>query len=158
MKLRPFFLLSALLAPAAFAKHPRNLEPVEAGGAYVLQEDVVSQEKAATFTLKAGTYTAELEDAKALYLLGDEHCLEMRVVPPKQPEHAYTMPFNCGIYLPKDPAGKALFFTIRGEIPYNPDAGFLINAIIKYGEGGYQFPISKKHVADIRLKLRAPEP
>ncbi len=158
MNVRPLFLFSALLAPAALAKHPRNLEPVESGGTYVLQEDVVSQEKAATFTLKAGTYTAELEDAKALYLLGAEHCLELRVVPPKQPEHAYTMPFNCGIYLPKDPAGQALFFTIREAIAYNPDAGFLINAIIKYGEGSFHYPISKKHVADIRQKLRAPEP
>jgi hypothetical protein len=153
MKIVP--LLVGLLAamPVALAKHPRNLQLVEHGPAYVLAENFVATEKAATFTLKAGTYVAKFEDSKATYLLGDANCLEMLVVPPKQPEFAHTTPFNCGIYYPKAATESATFFAIRAAIPRNPEIGWLINAIIKSGEGGFNYPISRKRVVDLRSKL-----
>jgi hypothetical protein len=144
-------------SPVAIAKHPRNLTPLENGPRYVLAQDFVAIEKAAMFTLKAGTYVTAFEDSKALYLLGDENCLEMRVVPPKQPEHAYTMPFNCGIYYPKANSEQALFFYIRGALP-RAEFGLIVNAIIKAGEGSFNYPISKKNVIGLRLQLHAAQP
>ena len=147
-------LLSTLLfvSPASFAKHPRSLTVIEQGASYILSEDFVVSEKAATFTLKAGTYVAAFEDSKALYLLGGADCLEMHVVPPKQPEFAYTKPFNCGIYYPKAEDGQALFFYIREALPRS-EFGLIVNAIIKAGEGGFNYPISKKQVVGLRSRL-----
>jgi hypothetical protein len=117
----------------------------------------VATEKAATFTLKSGTYVAAFEDSKALYLLGEANCLEMHVVPPKQPEHAYTMPFSCGVYYPKADGEQALFFYIRGESP-RTEFGLIVNAIIKAGEGSFNYPISKKNVIGLRPQLHAAQP
>ncbi|NUO75928.1 MAG: hypothetical protein HOQ32_07930 [Lysobacter sp.] len=127
---------------------------VEQGVSYVLAQDFVASEKAATFTLKAGTYVTAFEDSKALYLLGGANCLEMHVVPPKQPEYAYTKPFNCGIYYPKAEQGQALFFYIREALPRS-EFGLIVNAIIKAGEGSFNYPISKKHVVGLRSRLQA---
>ena len=142
----------------AVATHPRYLTLVDEGTVYTLGEDFTATEKAATFTLKAGTYTTLFEDRGGYYLLGAENCLEMRVVPPKQPEHAYTMPFNCGVHLPRDAQEPARFFVIRAAIPRNPEFGVLINAIIKAGEGGFNYPISAKHVVGLRERLSAQPP
>lgn len=158
MKTGAWLALCCCLSANVSAKHPRNLQPVETGAGYVLAADFVAREKAATFTLKAGQYITRFEDSKAWYLLGDANCLEMHVVPPKQPEAAYRMPFDCGIYLPKDASGQALFFAIREAIPYNQDIGVLINAIIKSGEGSFQYPISKRHVVGLRMHLQASPP
>jgi hypothetical protein len=153
MKFVPLIVGLLAVVPVALAKNPRNLQQIEHGPAYVLAENFVATEKAATFTLKAGTYVAKFEDSKATYLLGDANCLEMRVVPPKQPELAYAMPFNCGIYFPKAATESATFFSIRAAIPRNPEIGWLINAIIKSGEGSFNYPISRKRVVDLRSKL-----
>lgn len=160
---RPFASAMAAVAatllcatPAVAAKHPRNLKPIENGPAYVLAEDFIATEKAATFTLKAGTYVASFEDSRAIYLLGSGECLEMRVVPPKQPEHAYTMPFVCGIYYPKSEKEPARFFAIRGDLPRHAEMGLLVNWIIKAGEGSFDFPISAKRVIGLRAKLALP--
>jgi hypothetical protein len=152
--------LIALLAwsPAALAVHPRNLTPIENGAKYVLVQDYVATEKAATFTLKAGTYVAAFENRDALFLVGSPNCLGMHVVPPKQPEHAYTMQFNCGVYYPKDESTQARFFYIRGAIPPNPEFGWLLNAIVKAGEGAFQYPIAARYVVGLRLKLHASQP
>lgn len=141
-----------------FAVHPRHLTPVENGPSYVLAEDFVAVEKAATFTLKAGTYLVAFEDERALYLLGGLNCLEMRVVPPKQPDRAYTMPFTCGVYFPKAEAEQARFFVVRGTQPQHREMGLLINFIIQAGEGSFDYPISKKAVVDLRPRLRPSSP
>ena len=117
----------------------------------------MASEKAATFTLKAGTYVAAFEDEQALYLLGEADCLEMHVVPPRQPEHAYTMPFSCGIYLPKAEGGQALFFSVRGAAP-RTEFGWIVNAIIEAGEGSFNYPISRKHVIGLRPRLHVTQP
>lgn len=158
MNARLLFIALLVASPVAWAKHPRDLTPIQDGAAYVLAEDFVATEKAATFTLKAGTYVSAFEDGKAFYLLGEANCLEMHVVPPKQPEHAYTMPFNCGIYYPKAEAEQALFFAIRGALPYNDEMGPIINAIIQAGEGSFNYPISRKSVVGLRPRLRAVAP
>lgn len=158
MKARILSLAFLFTASALAGKHPRNLEPIANGQKYELAEDFVATEKAATFTLKAGTYVAAFEDGPALYLLGGENCLEMRVVPPKQPEAAYTMPFTCGIYYPKSETEQARFFVVRGAQPYQKDVGLLVNFIIKAGAGSFDFPISKKAVVDLRPRLRVIQP
>jgi hypothetical protein len=141
----------------AHAEHPRNLVPIESGPRYVLAQDFLSTEKAATFTLKAGSYVAAFENRNALFLLGEANCLELHVVPPKQPEHAYTMPFNCGIYYPKQEGGQALFFYIRGE-SRPTEFGLIVNAIIKAGEGSFNYPIAKKNVVGLRQQLQLAQP
>jgi len=143
------------LGPRAAAQHPRNLTPLQDGTVYMLAEDFVATEKAATFTLGAGEYVAAFEDEKALYLLGGTDCLAMHVVPPKQPERAHTMRFTCGIYYPKAESGRALFFAIRGAQPRHREMGLLINWIIAAGEGSFDYPISAKRVVDLRARLRA---
>lgn len=151
----PFVVVALLLgAPALGGKHPRNLVRLENGPSYVLAEDFVATEKAATFTLKAGTYVASFEDSLALYLLGGANCLEMHVVPPKQPEHAYTQPFTCGVYYPKSGSEPARFFVVRGALPRNPEMGLIVNWIIKAGEGSFDYPISKKNVIGLRDRLQ----
>lgn len=159
MLARLFCIAGLLVAPLALAgTHPRYLTLVPDGIAYVLAEDFTATEKAATFTLKAGTYTTLFEDRTGYYLLGDADCLEMRVVPPKQPEHAYTMPFNCGVHLPKDVSEPARFFVIRAAIPPNREYGLIVNAIIKAGEGGFNYPIAAKYVVGLRERLSVPPP
>jgi hypothetical protein len=159
MLARLFCIASLLATPlAAAATHPRYLTLVPDGVDYVLAEDFTATEKAATFTLRAGTYTTLFEDKSGYYLLGAADCLEMRVVPPKQPENAYTMPFNCGVHLPKDEQEPARFFVIRAAIPHNSEYGVIVNAIIKAGEGGFNYPISAKYVVGLRERLSATPP
>lgn len=146
--------LLLLVATAAHARHPRNLTPLQNGGSYVLAEDFVATEKAATFTLKAGTYVAAFEDERALYLLGRADCLEMRVVPPKQPERAYTQPFDCGVYFPKVESEQARFFAVRAAHPRRGEFGLIVDAIVAAGAGSFDYPISAKRVVDLRPKLR----
>jgi hypothetical protein len=154
----PAFLVVAFsIAPRAGAEHPRNLEPIHDGATYLLADDFVATEKAATFTLKAGKYVAAFENDKAIFLLGGLECLEMHVVPPKQPEHAYTQAFTCGIQYPKAATEQARFFVVRAPLPHDPSFGVLVNAIIKAGEGNFDYPISKKRVVDLRTQLTVVE-
>ncbi|HWS39723.1 MAG TPA: hypothetical protein VN247_00365 [Arenimonas sp.] len=113
----------------------------------------MAQEKAATFTLKPGKYLATFEDKDAVYLLGDPDCLEMYVVPPKQPEYAYTQPFNCGIMIPKIATKPATFFAIAGKQPRFEEMGAVINYLIQRDEGRFNFPINSKYVVGLRDKV-----
>jgi hypothetical protein len=153
MKRHSIPLLLALIPALVLAKHPRNMKPIEPQRHYQLQEDFTAKEKAATFTLRSGTYTAGFEDAQAIYLLGRPDCLEMHVVPPKQPEMAYTQSFNCGIMIPKSELAPATFFAIAGKLPQFQEAGFLINWMIRRDEGRFNFPIKQKFVVGLRAKI-----
>ncbi len=149
-------LAMAALSMAAVAKHvyPRSLTPVDHGATFSLAEDYVVSEKAATFTLAAGTYVQRYEDRKAIYLVGDSQCVEMSVVPPKNPAAAWKDRWDCGIYLPKDPAVGATFFFIRRtpEAPHSGN-GALIDAIIRAGYHSFDFPMSNKNDMQLRAKL-----
>ncbi len=160
--IRPLMaMLGLLLSAVAVAKHvyPQNLTPIEGREAYRLAEDYVFQEKAATFTLFAGTYTPKYEDRRATYLIGDGPCLEMRVVPPKNPAAAWADRWGCGIYLPKDPAQGAAFFVIRRK-PEQPQSGngLLIDSIIEAGYGSFDFPTSRHDDAALRERLAPATP
>jgi len=149
-------VLGVLLAGGASARgvHPRHLDPVPAGALHRLAEDFVFSEKAATFTLAAGEYRVAFEDRRARYLVGAHDCLSMRVVPPRQPEAAYTMPFDCGIKLPKDPAQPADVFVIRdAPRPESLGQGVLIDAIIRGGSGKFDFPARLPDGAALRAAL-----
>jgi hypothetical protein len=149
-------LLVALATGPALAKsvHPKSLSPVQDASTHRLAQDYVFIEKAATFTLAAGDYLAAYEDRNTVYLLGDGECLEMKVVPPKNPAAAYRMGFRCGIMLPRDPAKGAAFFTIRGHIPAKRENGLVINAIIAHGEGKFLFPTSRHDDRQLRAQLQ----
>lgn len=152
-------LLLPLSSPALAASvNPKRLQVVEAGATYRLAEPWSYQEKAATFTLKPGDYVLHFEDAKAAYLLGEGACVDMHVVPPKQPEMANTQSFPCGIYLPKDANASASFFFIRGQAPRYQEMGPIVNAIIKAGEGSFDFPTSRRGDARLRAQLTVPPP
>jgi hypothetical protein len=148
----------AVLSMTAHAKHvyPRNLTPVANGATFTLAENYVVSEKAATFTLAAGTYVQRFEDRKGIYLIGDDRCVEMSVVPPKNPAAAWKDTWECGIYLPKDPAAGATFFFIR-RTPDEPHSGngLLIDSIIRAGYGSFDFPMSNRN--DLRLRSQLVE-
>lgn len=160
MKRFTFWFALALVAAPAVAKHvyPRSLSPVASGPAYVLAQDYAVSEKAATFTLAAGTYTARYEDRVALYLIGGPNCVEMSVVPPKNPAAAWKDRWDCGIYLPKDPSQGATLFFIR-KTPDQPSSGngVLIDGIIHAGYGSFDFPMSNKNDQALRARLTAPQ-
>ncbi len=149
------FLLLAF-TPCVLAKHvyPKNLEQVQHGVAYQLEDDYVFKEKAATFTLSAGTYVQQYEDSKAIYLIGNANCLQFNVVPPKNPAAAWTDTWDCGIFLPKDASKGAAFFMIRKkhEEKYMGN-GALIDAIIRAGYGSFDFPTSKHDDMVLRVRL-----
>ena len=123
-----------------------------------MEADYVYKEKAATFTVRAGQYLQRYEDSRAIYLIGGAGCAEMNVVPPKQPEFAYTTAFNCGIFLPKDPEKGATFFFVRGQAKEQSGAGLIVDAIIKAGEGSFDFPTSKRSDTVLRSKLVRVQP
>ena len=149
-----FFLLA--LAASALAKHvyPKNLQQVEDGVTYHLEEAYVFREKAATFTLSAGKYVQHYEDAKAIYLIGGANCLQFNVVPPKNPAAAWTDNWDCGIFLPKDASKGAAFFMIRKkhEEKYMGN-GVLIDAIVRAGDGSFDFPTSRHNDTVLRGRL-----
>ncbi len=149
-------LLGLVCCAAALAKHvyPQNLEPIEQGAAYRLAENYVFQEKAATFTLFAGTYRAKFQDRRATYLVGDGPCLRMHVVPPKNPAAAWSDTWECGVYLPRDESKGAAFFVIR-RTPETPHSGngVLIDGIIRAGYGSFDFPTSRQDDAALRERL-----
>ena len=144
-----------VLATSAAAKHvyPQHLDIVANGEKYSLAIDYVFKEKAATFTVRAGEYVQTYRDSKASYLIGAPNCADMNVIPPKQPEFAYTKTFNCGIYLPDDPRKGAAFFFIRAKAEGIPSGGLIVDAIIKAGEGSFDFPTSKHDDALLRGQL-----
>jgi hypothetical protein len=145
----------------ATAKHvyPKSLDPVEDGATYALAEDYVYTEKAATFTLFAGTYVARFEDSKAVYLIGSGQCVEMSVVPPKNPAAAWAERWECGVFLPKDPEKGAALFMIR-RTPEQPHTGngWLIDEIVKAGYGSFDFPTSKHDDPLLRDRLVPAQP
>ncbi|GGY84519.1 hypothetical protein GCM10011613_31830 [Cellvibrio zantedeschiae] len=151
-------LILSLIPSVVFAKHvyPKSLKTVENGTTYVLQEDYKFQEKSATFTLSAGSFKLAYEDSSAHYLIGlTPQCLEMRVVPPKYPENAWSDKWDCGIFLPKDDKKGAAFFMIRKtpNEPKSSNQGPIIDAIIKAGYGSFDFPTSTHKDAVLRSKL-----
>ena len=148
-------LTSPLLAKSV---HPRSLQPVENGARYHLSEPYVFVEKAATFTLAAGIYTVVQRDGNAQYLLRNDKCLGIRVVPPKNPAGAWTDTWECGIYLPHKAEKGAAFFRIRPKQDQDPDYGLLIDAIIRDGYGRYDFPTARHDDAELRKRLQPVEP
>jgi hypothetical protein len=151
--------LLLILPTATDAKHvyPKHLRPIVQGVSYTLEEPYVFKEKAATFTLSAGVYVQKYADTKAIYLIGSKDCLEFNVVPPKNPAAAWTDRWDCGIYLPKNPAKGAAFFMIRRtpEERVRSGSGPIIDAIIKAGYGSFDFPTSKHNDTLLRSKLVA---
>lgn len=151
-----FGMLLATLSMAATAKHvyPKHLTTVDDGATFSLAEDYVVSEKAATFTLSAGNYVQRYEDRKAIYLIGGSQCIEMSVVPPRNPAAAWKDRWDCGIYLPKNPDLGATFFFIR-KTPDTPHSGngVLIDSIIRAGYGSFDFPMTNKNDMALRAKL-----
>ena len=145
-----------LISSVALARHvyPQSLEAVEAGQAYILSEDYVLQEKAATFTLFAGRYVQRYEDAKAVYLMGDAGCFQMSVVPPKNPAASWSGRWDCGVFLPKNAKKGAAVFVVR-RTPDKPHkgSGVLIDGVIRAGYGSFDFPTSGKDDPVLRSKL-----
>ena len=152
--------LTALsLATPLLAKsvHPRSLQPVENGTRYQLSEPYVFVEKAATFTLAAGIYTVVQRDSNAQYLLRNDQCLHVHIVPPKNPAAAGSADWECGIYLPHKAEKGAAFFRIRPKQDQDPNYGLLIDAIIRDGYGRYDFPTSRHDDAELRRRLQLVE-
>lgn len=161
MKLRYSAFLLLGLAAAAAAKHlyPQRLTPVSDGVSYRLAEPYVFKEKAATFTLAPGQYLVRFEDKKAWYLIGPDNCIELGVVPPKNPAAAWSDRWNCGILLPKDAAKGAAFFMIR-RTPESPHSGngLIVDSIVRAGYGSFDFPTSGHNDAVLRASLSRMQP
>lgn len=148
-------LLGLSAGAAAKSVSPRALEPVEDGAVYTLAEDYVYQEKAATFMLAAGRYVLRFQSRRGAYLIGEEACLTMTVVPPRNPAAAWSGSWDCGIYLAPDPRKGASFFMIRRTPEKHEPSGqgWLIDQIIKAGYGSFDFPTSKREDLLLRSKL-----
>ena len=157
MSVRWLLLAELFLPLSAQARgvHPRHLDHEPEGARYTLSEAFVFTEKAATFTLAPGEYRVAFSDRRAWYLLGPSLCLALRVVPPKQPEAAYDMSFECGIKLPRDAGQPADVFVVRGAPPESAlGQGLLIDAIIKGGTGKFDFPARFDTGGELRARLQ----
>ena len=51
---------------------------------------------------------------------------------------------SLGIVLPKDTAKPASLFFIRGKAPHYDGMGPVVNAMIKTGEGSFDFPTGRR--------------
>ena len=73
------------------------------------------------------------------------------------PKMTGTNDWTCGIYVPNDAARGASFFRIRPETSTQPEMGPLVNSIVRYGFGAFDWP-DKAESMELRSKLRVDEP
>lgn len=145
-----------LLAPCTQARsvNPKHLVPVDPEVEYVLSTDVSVQGYNITFTLRAGTYVMRYRDRKGTYLMGDGNCMRWDIHSPKV---TGTNDFPCGIYLPDDTRKGASFYVVRAGSGIHPANGPVVNAIIRYNHGSFDWP-DKAESHDLRAQLAPVQP
>jgi hypothetical protein len=158
MKLISIIILGALACVTtslqARSVNPKHLTEINPPIEYQLSVDVPVEGYNITFTLRAGTYMLSYKDSKGVYLLGQGQCMHWDIHSPKM---TGSNDFPCGIYLPNDTSRGASFYVIRAKTGTNPDAGVLVNSIIRYNYGSFDWP-EKKESQELRSKLELVTP
>ncbi len=142
-------LCSVLGTAEAKSVNPKHLETVDPALEYRLDSDVSVQGYNILYTLRAGTYLHRYKDRRGRYFIGEGNCMHLDIRTPKM---TGTNDWTCGIYVPDDPARGASFFRIRPATPTNTEMGPVVNAIIRYGYGAFDWP-DKAESMELRNKL-----
>lgn len=132
------FCLSALLTLPAAAKsaNPKHLKAVDPPIAYRLDAEVSAEGYNITYTVKPGTYLLRYRDSRGAYLLGEGPCLHVHIHSPKSQGHN---DYECGLYLPDDAGKGASFYRIRPAAGHQPAIGPVVNWMIAYGTGSFDW-------------------
>ncbi|MGL6224375.1 MAG: hypothetical protein ACRC6L_12425 [Steroidobacteraceae bacterium] len=153
-KLLPTALvLSMLFAGGIHAKsvNPKHLQQIVPPVAHVLEGDVSVQGHNILYTLRAGTYLLMYTDRRGRYFIGDGNCMHLDIRTPKM---TGTNDWTCGLYVPDDPSRGASFFRVRPVTSTSAEMGPVVNAIIRYGYGSFDWP-DKVESMQLREKLTA---
>jgi hypothetical protein len=133
-----FALLYTALSGSAAAKsvNPKHLKTVEPAVAYRLDAEVSAEGYNITYTVKPGNYLLRYRDSHGVYLLGEDQCLHVHIHSPKSEGHN---DYECGLYLPDDTGKGASFYRIRPAAGHQPAMGPVVNWMIAYGTGSFDW-------------------
>lgn len=139
--IRTFALLALLYAAAsgsvaAKSVNPKHLKTVEPPVAYRLDAEVSAEGYNVTYTVKPGTYLLRYRDSRGSYLLGEGQCLHVHIHSPKSQSHS---DYECGLFLPHDAGKGASFYRIRPAAGHQPGMGPVVNWMIAYGTGSFDW-------------------
>lgn len=154
MKRLTLLLLSALCMlaaglAAARSVNPKHLEAVQPPLEYQLEHDVAVQGYNILYTLRAGKYLLQYKDRRGSYFIGAGNCMHLDIRTPKM---TGTDDWECGIHVPNDAARGATFFRLRPKTPTHAEMGPVVNQIIRYNYGSFDWP-DKAESMELRTKL-----
>jgi hypothetical protein len=129
--------------------NPKHLDHVQPAVEYRLEQDVAVQGYNILYTLRAGRYLLAYRDRRGSYFLGEGNCMHLDI---RTPKTTGTDDWTCGIHVPIDPARGATFFRIRPAAPTHTEMGPVINGIIRYGYGSFDWP-DKAESMELRSRL-----
>jgi hypothetical protein len=148
-----FFALAlfSLFLGTAQAKsvNPKHLQELQPPVEYRLDGDVTIQGHNIAYTLRAGKYWLRFKDRRGSYFVGEGNCMHLEIRTPKM---TGTNDWTCGIYVPDDPGRGASFFRVRPETTTHSEMGPVVNAIIRYGYGSFDWP-DKVESMELRARL-----
>lgn len=142
-------LLVSLGTAEARSVNPKHLEAIEPPAEYRLATDVAVQGYNILYTLRAGKYFLRYQDRRGQYFTGEGECMHLDI---RTPKTTGTNDWTCGIFVPKDPKRGASFFRIRPVTPTHTEMGPVVNAIVRYGYGSFDWP-DKAESMELREKL-----
>jgi hypothetical protein len=155
-----FSMLAALFFSAvigvshAKSVNPKRLEKVDPPVVHQLASDVTVEGHHITYTIRAGTYLLLYKDRGGLYFVGEGNCMHLYIHTPKM---TGTNDWTCGIYVPNDTSRGASFFRIRPVGQTHSEMGPVVNAIIRYGFGSFDWP-DKAESMELRNQLNVGGP
>lgn len=144
-------ILSLLVTGVATARsvNPKHLEAVQPPLEYRLEQDVAVQGYNILYTLRAGKYLLQYQDRRGRYFVGEGNCMHLDI---RTPKVTGTDDWECGIHVPNDAAHGATFFRVRPVTPTHAEMGPVINQIIRYNHGSFDWP-DKAESMELRSKL-----
>lgn len=144
-------IVSLLVLGNAHARsvNPKHLEQVQPAIEYRLEQDVAVQGYNILYTLRAGRYLLSYKDRRGSYFLGEGNCMHLDIRTPKM---SGTDDWACGIHVPGDTTRGATFFRIRPTTPTHTEMGPVVNQIIRYNYGSFDWP-DKAESMELRSKL-----
>jgi hypothetical protein len=141
-------LLTADVADAR-SVNPKHLEAVDPPVEYRLGQDVVIQGQNILYTVRAGRYVLRYRDRRGSYFLGEGNCLHLDIRTPKM---TGTNDWECGLHVPDDSRRGATFFRVRPVTPTQAEMGLVVNQIIRYNHGSFDWP-DKAESMELRAQL-----
>lgn len=131
--------------------NPKHLEQVQPPAEYRLEQDVAIQGHNILYTLRAGKYLLQYRDRRGGYFVGEGQCLHLDI---RTPRMTGTNDWECGIHVPDDPTRGATFFRIRPAAATHTEMGPVVNAMVRYGYGSFDWP-DKAESMELRVQLIA---